>query len=899
MNMNRKIVLIGCLFLLLGTVQINFWHTSGATISEAEPNDEFLTAMVVTSGNTYNGSIGSGDGYDFFKILLNKGTDKLEARLVLSQGNTEVSLYDPNKLELAKLDSSTLGQTTLILTTVATITDYYYISLRDMGPADYNLTINVTTVSYTTDNDNDWANATTISSFPYTNPESLDNLTDPTDLYKLSLSTVSGVRTDVLIIFLDVPSTGDFDIEVYKYMETDLKRSASTPVMDYDENLTYSPYETGDYCIRLKSANGIGSYTLKVFKETGWYDNDNTYPNAKALEKIDAHKYTASGNVSAAGIDTYDRYKIPVSPEQVINATLFSKNYPYDPKIALPLIYVSLHRSAQLDYFLIAESLGAPYGYANGTVEEDGSPYYIEVEAKEPQGGVGSYIIDLTMNTPPKFVGTIQNITMLADTEYWLDLNKIFNDSDGDSLSFFVKQTDNISVEIAQNGSAKIKPAAGWVGSDNLTFIAKDTFGMAVEWKVDIIVRMGNRAPVVKEDAQLEVELKMNTPASLYFWQYFYDPDGDKLTYGIKDNGSIEIIGSINQEKGEVTIRPFNDWTGTQVMNLSATDGVAFAYVDVTFNVVPPGNRAPKWSEIETINLTEDPEPKDYFVLDLKKYCTDPDGDKITYTVKNNGSVDIFIDNATEKAKFIPKPNYYGMIPNAKFIAKDEHGVSSESETFTITVKNVNDAPLIETNSPKENKINITETDVVSFSVKVSDIDDERADLRLNWYMDGVKVGDGESYTYRSDYKSSGKHEIIFNVSDKEGLYSSFTWVVFVENKNRAPKISSVEPTNNSIHREGVKIKFAVNATDEDNDQITYVWLDGDKEISKEQKFTKALSKGKHKITVKVSDETNTTTSTIYITVKEKPPSICGASIFAIVTLLGFVVLVSGSEKRK
>jgi len=76
---------------------------------------------------------------------------------------------------------------------------------------------------------------------------------------------------------------------------------------------------------------------------------------------------------------------------------------------------------------------------------------------------------------PPTTKG-IPTQTWAKDTIHSINLEKYFQDPDGDALTYSATSTNNIQIEIIGN-TAHLTPTRGWTGEEKTTFIADDQKG--------------------------------------------------------------------------------------------------------------------------------------------------------------------------------------------------------------------------------------------------------------------------------------------------------------------------------------------------------------------------------------------------------------------------------------
>ncbi|MCK5251729.1 MAG: PGF-CTERM sorting domain-containing protein, partial [Thermoplasmata archaeon] len=90
----------------------------------------------------------------------------------------------------------------------------------------------------------------------------------------------------------------------------------------------------------------------------------------------------------------------------------------------------------------------------------------------------------------------------------------------------------------------------------------------------------------------------------------------------------------------------------------------------------------------------------------------------------------------------------------------------------------------------------------------------------------------------------------------------------------------------------GKKIVFTVTAEDEEGDEVTVTWKDGDKVLGTGSPFEYGkLGAGKHTITVVVDDGTGVTEETFDVTVTEESPGVGIVAAFIAMVLASLVAL--------
>ncbi|MFQ6060223.1 MAG: Ig-like domain-containing protein, partial [Thermoplasmata archaeon] len=148
----------------------------------------------------------------------------------------------------------------------------------------------------------------------------------------------------------------------------------------------------------------------------------------------------------------------------------------------------------------------------------------------------------------------------------------------------------------------------------------------------------------------------------------------------------------------------------------------------------------------------------------------------------------------------------------------------------------------------------------------------------IQWTLDGLAVGNEESYTFNTNYTSSGQHVINVTITDGQ-LFDYHEWVLTVNNVNRPPTIDTYSPTDNPTITEEQSQLFSITASDPDGDPVTIEWYLNGSHIENGSSYTFIAdyeSAGVHEVIVVVSDGNLTDSHSWLLTVVNvnRPPTI-------------------------
>ncbi len=139
--------------------------------------------------------------------------------------------------------------------------------------------------------------------------------------------------------------------------------------------------------------------------------------------------------------------------------------------------------------------------------------------------------------------------------------------------------------------------------------------------------------------------------------------------------------------------------------------------------------------------------------------ASDADGDNLTYSASNLPDGASF-NTATRVFTWTPADGQTGTYV-VTFDVTDSY--LTDSESVTITVNEVNHAPVITAFIPANNAV-FDETDTITIDVTASDVDGQALSYTIK--IDGVTYSTSSSYVWNTDYSSAGSHTILVTVSD-------------------------------------------------------------------------------------------------------------------------------------
>ena len=189
--------------------------------------------------------------------------------------------------------------------------------------------------------------------------------------------------------------------------------------------------------------------------------------------------------------------------------------------------------------------------------------------------------------------------------------------------------------------------------------------------------------------------------------------------------------------------------------------------------------------------------------------ATDPTGEPITYSALSLPS-GATLDSQTGDFAWTPSYTQAGSY-SVTFRASD--GNSLDSETITITVSNVNRAPVLGAISDQS----VNENTLLSFSVNATDPDGQTLTYSVSGLPNGAALA-SQTFTWTPAYNQAGTFAVTFTADDGQAQDSQAITIT-VNNVNRAPVFSAIN--NKSVWSDD-PLTFTIDATDPDGDAVTY-----------------------------------------------------------------------------
>jgi len=290
------------------------------------------------------------------------------------------------------------------------------------------------------------------------------------------------------------------------------------------------------------------------------------------------------------------------------------------------------------------------------------------------------------------------------------------------------------------------------------------------------------------------------------------DPDGEPLTYSVEnppENGTLSGISG-----NQLTYTPESDFFGNDAFTFKAedpSDGISSpATVSITVINV---NDAPTATDVTTSTQENQ-------AADITLTADDPDNESLTYEIVDNPVSGTLTSLSGDQVTYTPNPNFFGT-DSFTFKATDPNGSESNESTVTVSVSNVNDAPVA-------SDFDVTTSEEVARSITLTASDPDGQPLTYsivsNPQHGSLGAISGNRLVYTPNLNYAGADSFTFKASDGDLESNTATVSVTVTNINDAPVVAN-PIANQSVNEnsDALTINIANTFTDVDHSSLTII----------------------------------------------------------------------------
>jgi glucose/arabinose dehydrogenase len=342
-------------------------------------------------------------------------------------------------------------------------------------------------------------------------------------------------------------------------------------------------------------------------------------------------------------------------------------------------------------------------GLFSGMIPAEAENLSIAVTASDGRGGAVSDTFELAIagNRAPELVKPLPDIVTEEKYSFSLILpNDMFRDLDNDALTISVTQADGLPLPPWLQFRPFNNSLTGIPRDRDTTVMLKvtatDGKGGSASDLFELKINPLNEAPELLR-ALPDHALKTGEALNYAPTFIFYDIDGDRLVHTAKlaDGSPLPSWITIDPARGHLTSS--TSIAGVYDIVITGTDkGGLFVSDTLRLTVADDINNAPRVGVTITDQTTES--GKLYsFVLAPGAFNDQEDGLDLTYaiTLSNGEALPAWLtyDAGTRTLSGTPPETFSGKL-DIKVTATDTGGLSA-SDSFTLTVNNTNDAPVL------------------------------------------------------------------------------------------------------------------------------------------------------------------------------------------------------------
>jgi hypothetical protein len=239
------------------------------------------------------------------------------------------------------------------------------------------------------------------------------------------------------------------------------------------------------------------------------------------------------------------------------------------------------------------------------------------------------------------------------------------------------------------------------------------------------------------------------------------------------------------------------------------------------------------------------------------------------------------------QTEYLYRPNYTAAGKHIVTVSVSD-GELAATRSWNVSVENVNLDPYnLRITSPRPGDV-FEQGAKVTLEGSAQDPDNDT--LRYAWF-DGFKsLGEGPTLIV---VLPAGSHAVTMQVSDGVAEVTS-TAIHLTVIGNAVPQLYSLDPVSGQKFEKGAKIHFKADATDADNDVLSYCWTENGKVLSTTAEFYKYdLPAGTHKIYLSISDGKATTETYIVVEITKPAAGGTGPGLNAVVIAAAALVVIA------
>ena len=489
-----------------------------------------------------------------------------------------------------------------------------------------------------------------------------------------------------------------------------------------------------------------------------------------------------------------------------------------DTKITLTPLTNDSDSDGQIDATTTA--LVSEPSLGNITVNSDGSMTYephpdvngtdtFDYSVKDNEGlWAAPATISVTINSINDAPRVENDTLVLLNTTVAQTINVLSNDVDVDGTISAIAigtqpQFGSVSIDSTTN-IITYTPSASFGTQDSFTYTATDNQNLTSAVATVTVSDTPINIPPVANNDQVQTNedqfIAINVLANDSDLNGRIVPSTLTITVA-PTNGSA----SVRSGSGEIYYTPNSNFSGEDKLTYKIEDNRGDSDTAIVTIKVNSVNDIPTATSLN-LSTNED------IAVAVTLAGSDIDGDVITYDVETtpaNGTLSGTMPNLT----YTPNANFAGV--DSFFYVVNDGKVDSNLTTVTITVAGINDAP-----TANNQVVSLNEDTSQAIFLVGGDIDGDTLSYRVTSQpTNGALTGSNNALVYAPNLDFNGSDSFTFVTNDGTVDSAPATVSINVIPVNDAPVANGQNLTLN----EDSSIAVLLNATDEDNDPLTYI----------------------------------------------------------------------------
>ncbi len=345
---------------------------------------------------------------------------------------------------------------------------------------------------------------------------------------------------------------------------------------------------------------------------------------------------------------------------------------------------------------------------------------------------------------------------------------------------------------------------------DSIAFYAKDKADARDTFYINIEIIDSNRAPVLSSIGNQSG----NENEPLTFAVTATDPDGDAITLSATNLPDDATFTDNGDGTGNFSwITDFNDVGNYDNVTFTASDGDLSDLESITISIGDV-NRPPVLSSIGDKSVDENQN------LSFTVTASDPDGGDVLTLSSSTLATGASFNTSNGAFSWTPSYSDSGTYNIIFTVIDNGTPQLSDNEEITITVNNVNRAPVLGSIGDK----NVYENQALNFIVTATDPDNgDVLTLSSSTLPTGASFNTSSgAFSWTPSYNDSGTYNITFTVTDNgtPQLADNEEITITVINVNRPPYFTTT-PSNATLEMGGATYTAPLQAEDPDGDALT------------------------------------------------------------------------------